>query len=156
MTDLIIKIVRHTGPSSSARGTVDTSHRYVQNASGGSETRRVEGGKESGAPNRARYGASASAENGPWPFPADPSLFGVEKIVGCEIEPAESESTTRDAIDADGGGRRFGGAQRSEDRLEDMIDVDGQGGRFGGAQRSEASVEDEIDVDGHGRSFAEV
>jgi len=46
------------------------------------------------------------------------------------IEPAESDSTTRDAIDADGHGRRFGGAQQSEARMEDEMDADGHGGRL--------------------------
>jgi hypothetical protein len=131
MTDLIIKIVRFSGPTSSALGTVDTSRRYVQNASGGSETRRVEGGDESGARNRATHNGSISAENGLWPFPEDPSLFGIEKNVACVIEPAGSDSTTTDAIDADGHGRRFGGAEQSDARMEDEIDADGHGGRFG-------------------------
>jgi hypothetical protein len=129
MTDLIIKIVRFSGPTSSARGTVDTSRRYVQNVPSGSETRRVEGGDESGASNGAAHDRSTSAENGLWPFPEDPSVFGIEKTVACVIEPAGSDSSMRDAIDADGHGRRFGGAQQSEDRMEDEIDVDGHGGR---------------------------
>jgi hypothetical protein len=125
MTDLIIKIVRFSGPTSSARGTVDTSRKYVQYGSG-SETARVEGGDESGATNRA-----ATAENGPWPFPEDPSLFGIEKTAACEIEPADSDGTTRDALDADGHGSRSWGAQLSEARMEDALDADGHGRRFG-------------------------
>jgi hypothetical protein len=154
MTDLIIKIVRYSGPTSSASGTVDTSRRHVQHTSR-SEAGRLEGVNGSGATNGAANSASVSAENGPWPFPEDPSLFGIEKTVACQIEPADSESTMRD-VDADGNGRQCDSSQQSDGRMEDEIDADGHGRQYGGSHQINGRMEDEIDADGHGRRFGEV
>jgi hypothetical protein len=113
MTDLIIKIVRFShGPRSSIHGTElqDSNAKYIPDTAIRSGTKRPVFGTLSCESNRGTYNASVSAENGQWQFPNEPSLFGIEKTVVCEVEAEESEATMKDVINNDAHGRRLGGA----------------------------------------------
>jgi len=101
MTELIIKIVRHSN-SNHATEETDTNAEYIPDTAVRRSSRRPDFSLASIGSNRPTYSASVSAENGQWPlFPAKTSLFGIEKTVMCEVA-AEGEPRRELDLEAQG------------------------------------------------------
>jgi hypothetical protein len=94
MTELIIKIVRNSNSNCGTEET-DTNTEYIPDTAVRRSSRRPDFSLTSIGSNRATYNASVSADNRSWPFPANASMFGIEKTVMCEVE-AEGGSQQRE------------------------------------------------------------
>jgi hypothetical protein len=105
MTELIVKIVRFSESNWGTEQSHNTSSEYIPDtAVRRLSTKKAELCVTSIGSNRATYNTSVSAEDGQRPFPAKASLFGIEKIVECDVKAEVSENTIQH-IDVEAQGR---------------------------------------------------